>query len=35
MLYFDRIGVSEGIDVNKTKCIKGVWFLSLLVYLEL
>ena len=35
MLYYDRIVVSEGIDVNKTKCIKRVWYLSLLVFFKL
>ena len=33
MLYFDRIDVSEGIDVEK-KCIKRGWYLSLLVFLN-
>ena len=33
MLYFDRINVSEGIDINKTSTSK-VWYLSLLVFLN-
>ena len=31
MLYYDRIGVSEWIDVNKTNTLK-VLYLSLLVF---
>ena len=34
MLYFDRIGVSEGVDFNKTSP-SNEWYLSLLVFLEL
>ena len=34
MIYFDRIGVSEGIDINKTSASK-VQYLSLLVFLKL
>ena len=34
MLYFDRIGVSEGIYVNKTKKIKRVPYLLLLIVLD-
>ena len=30
MLYYDRIDVSEGLDINKTR----VWYLSLLVFFE-
>ena len=33
MLYYDRINVSEGIDINKTSTSK-VWYLSLLVFLN-
>ena len=33
MLYYDRINVSEGIDINKTSRSK-VWYLSLLVFLN-
>ena len=33
MLYYDRIGVSEGIDVNKTSGSKER-YLSLLVYFK-
>ena len=32
MLYYDRIEVSEGNDVNKTSELKRVWYLSLLVF---
>ena len=35
MLYFNRIDVFEGIDVNKNKCINRVLYLSLLVFLKL
>ena len=34
MLYYDRIDISEGIDINKNKCIKRVYYLSLLVLLK-
>ena len=32
MLYYDRVDASEGIDINKKKCIKRVRYLSLLVF---
>ena len=31
MLEYDKIDISEGIDIKKNKCIKGVQNLSLLV----
>ena len=31
MLYFDRIDVTEGIDVNEASASKEVWYLSILV----
>ena len=31
MLYYDRIDDSDGIDIDKKKCIKTVPYLSLLV----
>ena len=34
MIYYDRIDVSEGIDVNKTSASKE-WCLSLLVFVKL
>ena len=27
ILEYDRIDISEGIDINKTKCIKRMWYL--------
>ena len=34
ILFFDRIGVSQETDVNKTKCFKRVWYLPQLVFLK-
>ena len=31
MLIYDLMNVSDGIDINKNKCIKRVWHLPLLV----
>ena len=31
MVSYDKIGVSEGIDVNKEKCVKRLYYLPLLV----
>ena len=33
MLYYDRIDVSEEIDINKTSTLKEVWYLPLSVFL--
>ena len=35
MLHYDRIDAAEGIDVNKKKCIKRVWYLLLLIFFKL
>ena len=32
MLYFDRINVSEGINVNKTKRIRRVIFATIVIF---
>ena len=32
MLHDDRVGVSEWTNINKKKCIKRMWFLSLLLF---
>ena len=32
MLHDDRVGVSEWTKINKKKCIKRMWFLSLLFF---
>ena len=32
MLEYDRIDISEGIDVNKTNLFKKMWYLLLLVF---
>ena len=34
MLEYDRIDISEGIDINKTKASKGIYHLPLLVFLD-
>ena len=32
ILEYDRIDISEQIDINKGKCIKRMWYLSLLLF---
>ena len=32
MLYYDRIDISGGIDINKTSPAKRMWYLLLLVF---
>ena len=32
MLYFDRMDVSEGININKTSGSKEMWYLPLLIF---
>ena len=32
MLYFDRMDVSQGIDINKTSGLKEMWYLPLLIF---
>ena len=34
ILYHDKLDVSEGIDVNKIRDIKRVWYLPLLLFLN-